>query len=158
MLIIKTKNNLPREKMKMQYKNFLEQMQLGLIFCNDEYDITVVEPFYDWIQVDESLPKDSCNVLATDGEDMFIAWRMNGRWCSNDIIYFEYTHPITAWMPLPEKYKEKEDKNKILNKIIAEIKSISPKTYPFLNSTDRYVKEDDVLQIINKYNAAESEE
>ena len=45
----------------------------------------------------------------------------------------------------------------ILNKIITEIKSISPKTYPFLNSTDQYVKEDDVLHIIDKY-IAESEE
>ena len=40
---------------------------------------------------------------------------------------------------------------KVLDKIRAEIKSISPKTYPFLNSTDNYVKEDDVLQIIDKY-------
>jgi len=51
---------------------------------------------------------------------------------------------------------EEVEQESILNKIIAEIKSISPKTYPFLNSTDQYVKEDDVLQIINKYKAAES--
>jgi len=112
MLIIKAKKNLPKEEMKNRYKNFLEQMELGLIFCNDEeYDITVVEPFHDWIPVDESLPKDSSNVLATDGEDMFIAWRTDGKWRSNDTLYFEYTHPITAWMPLPElpcKVKEPE--------------------------------------------------
>jgi len=157
MLIIKAKKNLPKEEMKVRYKNLLEQMQLGLIFCDAEYDVTVVEPLREWISVDESLPKDSGNVLATDGEDMFIAWRMNGKWCSDDSNYYEYTHPIIAWMPLPEKYEEKEeDKNNILNKIRAEIKSISPKTYPFLNSTDQYVKEDDVLQIINKYKAAES--
>jgi len=113
MLIIKTKKNLPKEEMKNRYKNFLEQMELGLILCNDEeYDITVVEPFHDWIPVDESLPpKDSGNVLATDGEDMFIAWRMNGKWCSDDSNYYEYTHPITAWMPLPElPLKVKEPK------------------------------------------------
>lgn len=43
------------------------------------------------------------------------------------------------------------NKAEVLDKIRAEIKSISPKTYPFLNSTDNYVKEDDVLQIIDKY-------
>lgn len=102
MLIIKTKNILPREKMKMQYKNFLEQMQLGLIFCDAEYDVTVVEPLHEWISVDEFLPERLKNVLATDGEDMFIAWRMNGKWCSDDSNYHEYTHPITAWMSLPE--------------------------------------------------------
>lgn len=41
----------------------------------------------------------------------------------------------------------------MLDKMRAEIKSISPKTYPFLHSTDRYVKEDAVLQIIEKYKA-----
>ena len=41
--------------------------------------------------------------------------------------------------------------NEVLDEIRAEIKLISPKTYPFLNSTDNYVKEDDVLQIIDKY-------
>ena len=45
----------------------------------------------------------------------------------------------------------KDSINEVLDKIRAEIKSISPKTYPFLHSTDRYVKEDDVLQIIDKY-------
>ena len=41
--------------------------------------------------------------------------------------------------------------NEVLDEIRAEIKLISPKTYPFLNSTDNYVKEDDVLQIIDRY-------
>lgn len=60
-----------------------------------------------------------------------------------------------------EQILEKEDKEKkikelnktreVLDKIRAEIKSISPKTKPFLNSMDNYVKEDDVLQIIDKY-------
>lgn len=57
-----------------------------------------------------------------------------------------------------EAYKQimvaAQDENEVgdvLDKMRAEIKSISPKTYPFLNSTDRYVKEDDVLKIIDKY-------
>jgi seryl-tRNA synthetase len=49
-----------------------------------------------------------------------------------------------------------EDKKHILNKIKAEIESL-PKTYPFINHFDTYVKEDDVKRIIDKYKA-ESED
>jgi len=58
----------------------------------------------------------------------------------NDIVEATYSY-IYHGIPLDD----------VLNKIRSEIKSISPKTYPFVNSTDRYVKEDDVLQIIDKY-------
>lgn len=44
----------------------------------------------------------------------------------------------------------------VLDKIRAEIEAL-PKTYPFVNHYDMYVKEDDVKKIINKYKA-ESEE
>lgn len=44
----------------------------------------------------------------------------------------------------------------ILDKIRAEIEAL-PKTYPFVNHIDTYVKEDDVKKIIDKY-MAESEE
>ena len=44
----------------------------------------------------------------------------------------------------------------VLDKIRAEIE-VLPKTYPFVNHFDMYVKEDDVRQIIDKYKA-ESEE
>lgn len=44
----------------------------------------------------------------------------------------------------------------ILDKIKAEIEAL-PKTYPFLNHTNTYVKEDDVRKIIDKY-AAENKE
>ena len=44
----------------------------------------------------------------------------------------------------------------VLDKIRAEIEAL-PKTYPFMNHFDTYVKEDDVKKIIDKYNA-ESEE
>ena len=47
-------------------------------------------------------------------------------------------------------------KESILDKIRAEIKAL-PKTYPFVNHIDTYVKEDDIMQIIDKYKA-ESEE
>ena len=45
------------------------------------------------------------------------------------------------------------DGTKALDKIRAEIEAL-PKTYPFINHwvyTDDYVKEDDVLEIIDKY-------
>ena len=44
----------------------------------------------------------------------------------------------------------------VLDKIRAEIEAL-PKTYPFTNHIDTYVKEDDVKRIIDKYRA-ESEE
>lgn len=50
-----------------------------------------------------------------------------------------------------------EDKVKILDKIRTEIEEL-PKTYPFVNHQDMYVKEDDVKKIINKYIAERSEE
>jgi hypothetical protein len=40
----------------------------------------------------------------------------------------------------------------LLNKIRAEIEAL-PKTYPFINHFDTYVKEDDVKRIIDKYKA-----
>ena len=44
----------------------------------------------------------------------------------------------------------------VLNKIRAEIEAL-PKTYPFVDHIDTYVKEDDVKEIIDKYKT-ESEE
>lgn len=38
----------------------------------------------------------------------------------------------------------------VLDKIRAEIEAL-PKTYPFINHIDTYVKEDDVKKIIDKY-------
>lgn len=49
-----------------------------------------------------------------------------------------------------EPYKAEEDN--VLDKIKAEIEAL-PKTYPFVNHIDMYVKEDDVKKIINKYRA-----
>lgn len=44
----------------------------------------------------------------------------------------------------------------VLDKIRAEIEAL-PKTYPFINHIDTYVKEDDVKKIIDKYKAERSE-
>jgi hypothetical protein len=48
------------------------------------------------------------------------------------------------------------EQDSILDKVRAEIEAL-PKTYPFVNHFDTYVKEDDVKRIIDKYKA-ESEE
>ena len=59
-----------------------------------------------WIPVSERLPKDSVDVLATDGQLIFIAWyedKDRTGWYSVDKFYNPYT-PILAWMPLPEPY------------------------------------------------------
>lgn len=44
----------------------------------------------------------------------------------------------------------------VLDKIRAEIEAL-PKTYPFINHIDIYVKEDDVKKIIDKYRTERSE-
>ena len=45
----------------------------------------------------------------------------------------------------------------VLDKIRAEIEAL-PKTYPFINHIDTYVKEDDVKKIIDKYRKELSKE
>ena len=72
-----------------------------------------VTPAQKWIPVSERLPKDSADVLATDGQLIFIAWyedKERTGWYSVDKFYNPYT-PILAWMPLSEPYKEVEDEN-----------------------------------------------
>lgn len=51
----------------------------------------------------------------------------------------------------------KECTDCMLDKIRSEIEAL-PKTYPFVNHYDMYVKEDDVKKIIDKYKAEKIEE
>lgn len=60
---------------------------------------------------------------------------------------------LAEWL---KDYKRLKAQEPVLDKIRAEIEAL-PKTYPFINHIDTYVKEDDVKRIIDKYKA-ESEE
>lgn len=53
-------------------------------------------------------------------------------------------------------FKALEERDELLGKIRAEIEA-HPKTYPFVNHFDAYIKASDCLKIIDKYKA-ESEE
>lgn len=49
-----------------------------------------------------------------------------------------------------DKAEKALDQEPILDKIRAEIEAM-PKTYPFVNHIETYVKDDDVMKIIDKY-------
>ena len=62
-------------------------------------------------------------------------------------------HPLPEWYAL-DKAIEALEQDSILDKIKAEIEAL-PKTYPFVNHFDMYVKVIDVTKIIDKYKAAD---
>lgn len=57
---------------------------------------------------------------------------------------------------IDKAFKALEERDELLDKIKKEIEAL-PKTYPFVNHFNTYVKEDDVRKIIDKYRS-ESEE
>ena len=62
-----------------------------------------------WIPVTERLPKDGDEVLITAWKDtVFISWRSDGIWTC-DSFFFDDSTEVSAWMPLPEPYKEVEE-------------------------------------------------
>ena len=66
--------------------------------------------------------------------------------------------PKSEWQQDHEILKAYSDgANAVLDKIRAEIEEM-PKTYPFVNHLNTYVKDDDVIKIIDKYKEEESEE
>ena len=68
-----------------------------------------------WIPTEEKLPEDNITVLVTlssidNGTFVTVAWRDNNAWefYADDDIPADAE--VVAWMPLPENYKEKEEK------------------------------------------------
>jgi hypothetical protein len=57
---------------------------------------------------------------------------------------------------IEEALKLFKQEESVLDKIKAEIEAL-PKTYPFVNHFDTYVKENDVRKIIDKYKAGGEE-
>ena len=68
-----------------------------------------------------------------------------------------YHHECLIDMEFKARDRQIYDKGKmdVLDKIKVEI-GVLPKTYPFVNHIDTYVKEDDVKKIINKYKESEN--
>ena len=67
--------------------------------------LDLLEEQREWIPVSERLPEYDNDVLATDGENIYVAYYWNKYWNSNDDrCCLEL--PVKAWMPLPEPYKE----------------------------------------------------
>lgn len=58
-----------------------------------------------WISVKDKLPESHIYVVATDNNDVFVAWYDEG-WNSSDSQFDKHT-PIVAWRPIPQ-YTESE--------------------------------------------------
>ena len=58
-----------------------------------------------WIPCSERLPEDKKYVLVTDYGETDIGRRFGGRWLD---YYGDKLKDVTAWMPLPEPYREGE--------------------------------------------------
>lgn len=59
-----------------------------------------------WISVKDKLPENHSSVVATDNNDVFVAWYDEG-WKSSDSQFDKHT-PIVAWRPIPQ-YTESVD-------------------------------------------------
>ena len=62
----------------------------------------------------------------------------------------ELENAMSVTFQTPQGRQVRYIKCEVLDKIRAEIEAL-PKTYPFVNHYDMYVKEDDVKKIIDKY-------
>ena len=58
-------------------------------------------------------------------------------------------HQLAEWL---KEYKRLKEQEPVLDKVKAEIEAL-PKTYPFVNHIDMYVKLSDVTKIIDKHKA-----
>ena len=68
-------------------------------------DAPTIDSQGQWISVSERLPDRNKYVLVTDNGETDIGRRFDGRWVD---CYGDKLKDVTAWMPLPEPYKEDE--------------------------------------------------
>lgn len=79
-------------------------------FKHDVCDAPSAQPGPRWIPVTERLPEKHEEVLVTVTKEIVIAWiYLDGRWRSNDCPETYLNDHITAWMPLPEPYREENE-------------------------------------------------
>ena len=76
-------------------------------FRNLIRSMPTIEPEPHWIPVTERLPgEDEMVFVYLFGDSPYIAWiDSNGEWCTEEFTLDEDEYP-TAWLPLPEPYKE----------------------------------------------------
>ena len=78
----------------------------GLMIANScVINAPTIEPEPHWISCSERLPEDKKYVLVTDYGETDIGRRFGGRWLD---YYGDKLKDVTAWMPLPEPYREGE--------------------------------------------------
>lgn len=73
-------------------------------------DAPSVEAVQKWIPVGESHPKDNDCVLVTRDDTWELGICESGTWSYWTDSHWEETDMVTAWMPLPEPYKERRQK------------------------------------------------
>lgn len=73
------------------------------------------EPVMRWIPVSESLPEEEVQVLVTDDAGGLATIDVDCGYFDKEYGRFEWFHSqnVTAWMPLPEPYKEKNESQRL---------------------------------------------
>jgi hypothetical protein len=78
------------------------------------------------------------------------------RYCDEYLATNNVSNIDKEFLKTAKEALQQEPKEEVLSKLRAEIEEM-PKTYPFVNHLNTYVKDDDVIKIIDKYEEEESE-
>lgn len=93
------------EERRIQKYYHLPNGDIAIPIIDIEHAPTVVLD-KEWIPCSERLPDRNKYVLVTDNGETDIGRRFDGRWVD---CYGDKLKDVTAWMPLPEPYKEEEE-------------------------------------------------